>query len=126
VTDYNLKLQIGGMPKGEEVEIPGLGVFKNGEERLVTEEQVAFWRQVRGRQVDIASTQERAQGLSRLEYQLGPDLKEVYPDAKAAKTSKEDAAKRAEDTSATAVPPVGVVLNPPQQKAQPDVKEGGE
>lgn len=126
MTDYNLKLQIGGMPKGEEVEIPGLGVFKNGEERLVTEEQVAFWRQVRGRQVDIASTQERAQGLSRLEYQLGPDLKEVYPDAKAAKTSKEDAAKRAEDTSATAVPPVGVVLNPPQQKAQPDVKEGGE
>jgi len=41
---YVLELDVPGTPKGQEVEIPGLGVFKNGQSYDITEDEAENYR----------------------------------------------------------------------------------
>src|SRR5215208_6904264 len=64
------------LPRGADVEIPGLGVFKNGSARQVDEEQVENWRWYNQRAVEVGDRPE--DGVAAVEYQRGPTLKQAF------------------------------------------------
>lgn len=71
-----VKVNHPNLARGAEVEIPGLGVFKNGSTREVTEEQVENWRWFNQRPVEVGERPEG--GVSAVEYQRGPTLKQAF------------------------------------------------
>ncbi len=68
------------MPKGAEVEVPGLGVFSNGSQSLVTSEQIEVFQAHHGRVVDLAPAEDQAKGLAAVGFQQGPTLHEAFKD----------------------------------------------
>lgn len=76
----SVKLNLPSMPEGADVEIPGLGVFKNGTQTPLTTEQLEMFEHHHGRMVDTASAEDQAKGLAAVVYQRGPTLKEAFVD----------------------------------------------
>ena len=71
-----VKVNDPSQPRGAEIEIPGLGLFKNGSAREVDEEQVENWRWYNQRPVEVGNRP--VDGVAAVEYQRGPTLKQVF------------------------------------------------
>jgi hypothetical protein len=68
------------MPEGAEVEIPGLGVFKNGSRTPVAPEQIEVFQAHHGRVVDLSPAEDQAKGLAAVGFQQGPTLHAAFKD----------------------------------------------
>ena len=73
---YEVSLDLPGMPKGELVQIPGLGTFENGTSFDVTEEQANAYR-VYHQRVDMVYDEETNELLGS-EASVGPTLLQAY------------------------------------------------
>lgn len=71
-----LKVNLPNQPRGAEIEIPGLGLFKNGSTREVDEDQVEAWRWYNQRAVEVGDRSH--DGVAAVEYQRGPTLKQYF------------------------------------------------
>jgi hypothetical protein len=72
---YELELDLPGHPKGEGVQIPGLGTFENGSVYEVTEEEAQSYRVYHTRQVQ--QTDEHGNVLG-ADTELGPTLLQAF------------------------------------------------
>lgn len=71
-----LKINHPGLARGADLEIPGLGVFKNGSTAEVDESQVENWRWYNQRPVEVGERPE--DGVAAVEYQRGPTLEQAF------------------------------------------------
>lgn len=97
-----VKVNDPSQPRGAEIEIPGLGLFKNGSARDVDEEQVENWRWYNQRAVEVGDRPE--DGVAAVEYQRGPTLKQYFEnhgfiEVLDDEPQKESKSKRTEDTA---------------------------
>jgi hypothetical protein len=81
VSKYSVKVNDPALPDGHEVEVPGLGVFKNGSTRQISEEQAEYFRDVNARLVDVETDDRPAfTGAAATELQRGPTVLQAFKD----------------------------------------------
>lgn len=69
------------LPDGAEIEVPGLGVFKNGSTRQVSEEEAEYFRTVNARLVDVETDDRPAwTGAAGTELRQGPTVLQAFKD----------------------------------------------
>jgi hypothetical protein len=67
--------------RGEDVEVAGLGVFKNGSKKLVTPDDAEAFRNFHSRPVvDVEATSARKDGIAVYKNELGPTITEAFKD----------------------------------------------
>lgn len=81
MSKYTVKVNDPALPDGHEVEVPGLGVFKNGSTRQISEEQAEYFRDVNSQLVDVETDDRPAwTGAAAVERQRGPTVLQAFKD----------------------------------------------
>lgn len=81
MSKYTVKVNDPALPDGQEVEVPGLGVFKNGSTRQISEEQAEYFRDINARLVDVETDDRPAfAGAAAVELQRGPTVLAAFKD----------------------------------------------
>jgi hypothetical protein len=75
LSKYKVTLNDPALPKGAEVEVPGLGVFANGSTTQVSEEQAEAYRDNNSQLVDVETDDRPAwSGAASVELRRGPTV----------------------------------------------------
>jgi hypothetical protein len=75
---YELSLDLPSLPKGEPVQIPGLGTFENGETHEITKIEHERYRAYHVRQIPVID--EETQEVRGNELENGPTLLQAFKD----------------------------------------------
>jgi len=103
VTKYEVKVNDPASPNGADIEVPGLGVFKNGSTRQLSEEEAEYFRDVNATLVDVETDDSPAwTGAAATELQRGPTVLQAFQDHPTVSVEKVDdrAGGRSKDTGA--------------------------
>lgn len=106
-TQYELTIDMPNLTKGAEVEIPGLGVFKNGSTTVLEDEQVATFRTYNRAYGEMVVDEETKMTMPS-EVTLGPTpLQAVWPEGISVEAVKEEPKKTAAPAPAAATTTTG-------------------
>jgi hypothetical protein len=76
---FSVEVNLPNRPKGDGIEILGLGVFPNGETTEISDEQMEYFRVINTRLVDVDSEDRPAfTGAAGMESRQGPDAVEAF------------------------------------------------
>lgn len=113
MSKFKVSVNDPALPDGADVEVPGLGVFKNKSPRQISEEDAEYFRTVNSRLVDVQTDDSPAwTGAAAVELQRGPTVLAAFQDHPTVSVEKVDdrpvenraarAQKAAEDSKETA------------------------
>lgn len=81
MSTYKVTVNDPTIPDGHDVEVPGLGVFKNGNTRQISEEDADYYRTVNAQLVDVETDDRPAwTGAAAVELQRGPTVLQAFKD----------------------------------------------
>ena len=81
MSGYRVTVNDPALPDGHEIEVPGLGVFKNKNARQISEEDAENFRTVRSELVDVETDDRPAwTGAAGVELRRGPTVAQAFKD----------------------------------------------
>lgn len=116
-----VKVNLPNQPRGAEIEIPGLGLFKNGSTQEVDEVQVEAWRWYNQRPVTSGDRPE--DGVAAVEYQRGPTLKQYFENHEFIEVLDDEPRSRSKSEKTEDTAPVGSNAADAEVAADTDKKE---
>ena len=88
---YRVRVNDPAAPDGADIEVPGLGVFKNKSTRQISEEEAENFRSVNATLVDVETDDRPAfAGTAAVELQRGPTVLAAFQDHPTVEVEKVD------------------------------------